>query len=111
MNSITAPAIRGPTEAMNKITAITKNHTTIGISNIFIPGARAFIAVVTKFIPPKRKETNSRATANIHRDEPQSVRLYSGTEESGGYAVHAPPKPPPFTKNEKIKTRALTKNI
>ena len=111
MKSITAPATRGPTEAINKITATTINQTAIGMSSIFIPGARAFIVVVIKLIPPSRNETNSSATARIHKDAPQSVRLYSATEESGGYAVQAPPKPPPLTKKEAINTNALTKKI
>ena len=81
------------------------------MSIIFIPGARAFIVVVIKFIPPNKNDTNSKATAKIHKEAPQSVRLYSATEERGGYEVHAPPKPPPLTKKDRIKTRALTKKI
>ena len=84
MNNITAPAISGPTEAINNMTANTINQTAIGISIIFIPGARAFIVVVIKLIPPSKNETNSKATARTHKDDPQSVRLYSATEERGG---------------------------
>jgi hypothetical protein len=62
-------------------------------------------------MPPNKNDTNSKATAKIHKEAPQSVRLYSATEERGGYAVHASPKPPPVTKKDRIKPRALTKKI
>ena len=50
--SITAPAISGPTDAMNRMLAITIIQTTIGMSYMRMPGAREFIAVVTKLMPP-----------------------------------------------------------
>ena len=78
------PAINGPTEAMNMIEANTIIQTTMGISVIRIPGARAFIEVVTKLIPPIRKATNSRATAINQSEAPQSVKLYSATADKGG---------------------------
>ena len=83
-NSITAPAISGPTEAMNRMLAMTIIHTTIGMSYSFMPGAREFIAVVMKLMPPSRKATNSSATATSKMLEPSGVRLYSGLAESGG---------------------------
>ncbi len=111
MKSMTAPAISGPTEDMNKMLATTIIQTTIGMSKIFIPGARAFMAVVTKLIPPNRKAMNSSATATSQNDDPRAVRLYWDFADSGGYAVQAPPKPPPGTKNEAISTIALSKKI
>ena len=84
MKSITAPATSGPTEAMKRMLAMTIIQTTIGMSYIFMPGAREFIAVVTKLMPPSRKATNSNATAINHNDEPHGVRLYSALAESGG---------------------------
>jgi hypothetical protein len=68
------------------------------------------MAVVMKLMPPSRNATNSSATATSHIDEPSGVRPYSGLAESGGYAVHAPAKPPPSTKNEQISTIALSRN-
>ncbi len=76
-----------------------------------MPGAREFIAVVTKLMPPSRKATNSSATATTKSDEPSGVRLYSPSAESGGYVVQAPPKPPPGTKNEAISTIADSRKI
>ena len=84
MNSMIAPAISGPTEAMNRMLAITIIQTTIGMSYSFMPGAREFIAVVTKLMPPSRNATNSSATARTHSDEPSGVRLYSCFADSGG---------------------------
>ena len=89
--------------------AMTIIHTTIGMSYIFMPGAREFMAVVMKLMPPSRKATNSSATAHNHNVEPSGVRLYSALAESGGYAVQAPPKPPPGAKNEAISTMALSR--
>jgi hypothetical protein len=74
-SSMTAPAISGPTEAMNRMLAMQIIHTTIGTSVHFMPGARAFIAVTMKLMPPMRKATNSSATASSHSDEPSGVRL------------------------------------
>ena len=76
-----------------------------------MPGAREFIAVVIKLMPPSRNAMNSRPTAITHNVAPMGVRLYIGLADRGGYAVHAPPKPPPCTKNEAISTIALSKNI
>ena len=104
-----APAISGPTEAMNRMLAITIIQITIGMSNIFMPGAREFIAVVTKLMPPSRKATNSSATAISHIGAPSGVMLYCALADSGGYAVQAPPKAPPGTKNAAISTNALIK--
>ncbi len=64
--------------------ATTIIHTTMGTSNIFMPGAREFITVVTKLMPPMRKATNSSATAISHSGAPSGVRLYSALAESGG---------------------------
>ena len=72
---MTAPAISGPTEAMNRMLATTIIQTTIGTSNIFMPGAREFIAVVMKLMPPSRNATNSSATATTHSVAPSGVRL------------------------------------
>jgi len=111
MKSITAPAISGPTDAMKRMLAMTIIHSTIGMSCIFIPGARAFIRVVMKLMPPSRKATNSSATATSQSVDPSGVRLYSAVEERGGYAVHAPPKPPPGTKNDTMRMMALSRKI
>ena len=111
MKSITAPAMSGPTDAMKRMLAMTIIQRTIGMSCIFMPGARAFISVVMKLMPPSRKATNSSATATSQRVEPSGVRLYSALEESGGYAVHAPPKPPPGTNSETMRTIALIRKI
>src|SRR5262249_57463428 len=92
---MTAPAIKGPTEAMNSKLATTIIHTASGTSKAFIPGARAFIAVTMKLMPPSRKATNSNATASTHMLLPIGVRLYLGTAESGGGAGPPPPPPPP----------------
>ena len=70
-SSMTAPAISGPTDAMNRMLAITIIQTTIGMSNIFMPGAREFIAVVMKLMPPSRNATNSSATATTHSVAPE----------------------------------------
>ena len=59
-------------------------QTTRGMSYAFIPGAREFIVVVMKLIPPRRKAMNSSATAESQRVDPSRVRLYSATAESGG---------------------------
>ncbi len=85
-----APAISGPTDAMNRMLAITIIHTTTGMSYMRMPGAREFIAVVTKLMPPIRNATNSSATASTKSVAPSGVRLYSGLAESGGYIVQAP---------------------
>ena len=69
---------------MNSRLAITIIHTTIGTSNAFMPGARAFIAVMMKLMPPSRNATNSSATAITHSVEPSGVRLYLPTADSGG---------------------------
>ena len=69
-SSMTAPAISGPTEAMNRMLAMTIIHTTIGTSNIFMPGAREFIAVVTKLMPPSRNADE----LERDRDDPQRRR-------------------------------------
>ncbi len=83
-SSITAPAKSGPTEAMKRMLAITIIQTTTGMSYIFMPSAREFIAVVTKLMPPSRKATNSSATAITQIDDPSGVRLYCAFAESGG---------------------------
>ncbi len=72
---MTAPAMSGPTEAMKRMLATTIIHTTIGMSVHLIPGAREFIAVVMKLMPPNRKATNSSATATSQSVEPSGVRL------------------------------------
>jgi hypothetical protein len=95
---------------MNIMLAITIIQTTIGMSNIFMPGAREFIAVVTKLMPPSRNATNSSATATIQSEAPQGVRLYCDLLDSGGYEVQAPPKPPPSTNQEATSTTALSRN-
>jgi hypothetical protein len=74
-----------------------------------MPGAREFIAVVTKLMPPSRKATNSSATATRKTLEPSPVRLYSAFAESGGYTVQAPPKPPPGTKKDASSTTTLSR--
>ena len=45
-----------------------------------MPGAREFIAVVMKLMPPMRNATNSSATATIHIDEPNVVILVAERE-------------------------------
>ena len=45
------------------------------MANIFIPGAREFISVVMKLMPPRRKATNSTATEISHSGAPCGVRL------------------------------------
>ena len=74
----------GPTEAMNSRLATTIIHTASGTSNARMPGARAFIAVTMKLMPPRRKATNSSATAITHMLLPIGVRLYLPTADSGG---------------------------
>ena len=75
-----------------------------------MPGAREFIAVVTKLMPPSRKATNSSATASTQSCAPCGVMLYCACADSGGYAVQAPPNAPPGTKNAAISTIALIRN-
>ncbi len=72
---MTAPAINGPAEAMKMMVARTIIHTTIGMSNIFMPGARLFITVTVKLIPPSRNATNSSATATSQSVAPMGVKL------------------------------------
>ena len=60
---------------MKRIEAMTIIQTMTGTSNIFMPGARLFISVVTKLMPPRRNATNSSATAVTHSVEPIGVRL------------------------------------
>jgi hypothetical protein len=84
MKSITAPAMSGPTESMNRMLAMTIIQHTSGMSYAFMPGAREFISVVMKLIPPSRNATNSSATASTQSEEPRFVWLYSATAESGG---------------------------
>ena len=86
--------------------ATTIIQTTSGMSHKRMPGAREFIAVVMKLMPPRRNATNSSATATTQSVEPQLVMLYSAFADSGGYAVHAPLKPPPGTKNDAMSTIA-----
>ena len=81
--SITAPATNGPTEAIKRMTAMLIIQMTIGMSIIPIPGARAFMVVVMKLIPPSKKATISRKTARSHKDAPQLVRLYSAAADNG----------------------------
>src|SRR5262245_38937705 len=106
-----APARSGPTDAMKRMLAITIIQTTIGTSNIRMPGAREFIAVVMKLIPPSRNATNSSATATTQTVAPYRVRLYTALADSGGYAVHAPPNAPPGTTNDATSTTALRRKI
>src|ERR1044072_8876378 len=97
---MTAPAINGPTEAMNSRLATTIIHTTTGTSNAFMPWEPAFIAVTMKLMPPSRNATNSSATASTHMLLPMGVRLYLGVDDSGGEAGHAPPQPPARTNKD-----------
>ena len=69
------------------------------------------MVVVRKLMPPSKKATNSKATANNQNVAPQGARWYSALAESGGYAVHAPPKAPPGTKNAASSTTVLRKKI
>ena len=69
---------------MNRMLASTIIQTTTGMSHILIPGARPFIVVTTKLIPPSRNATNSSATAISHSEAPSGVRLYAPFAESGG---------------------------
>jgi hypothetical protein len=69
---------------MKRMLAMTIIQTTIGTSYIFMPGAREFIAVVMKLMPPNRNATNSSATATSQIEDPYGVRLYSAFAESGG---------------------------
>ena len=79
-----APAMSGPTESMKRMLAITIIQQTSGMSYALMPGAREFMRVVMKLIPPSRKATNSNATAISHSEDPKSVWLYAATAESGG---------------------------
>ena len=65
-NTIMALATNGPTDAMNRILAMTIIQTTMGISQSFMPGVREPIVVVMKLIPPIKKPQNKR-----YRDHPQ----------------------------------------
>ena len=67
------PPARSVTESMKRIDAITIIHTTIGMSHIFIPGARLFMQVTMKLMPPRRNATNSRKTAVIQSVDPRPV--------------------------------------
>ena len=82
--SMIAPASSGPTDSMKRMLATTIIHTTSGTSKARIPGAREFISVVMKLIPPRRKATNSSPTPITHRVLPSGVRLYVSFAESGG---------------------------
>ena len=81
---MTAPAMSGPTDAMKRMLAITIIHTTIGTSNIRMPGAREFIAVVTKLMPPSKNAVNSSAMATTQNVAPYRVRLYAALADSVG---------------------------
>ena len=70
---MTAPAMSGPTESINRILAITIIQQTNGMSYAFMPGAREFIRVVMKLMPPSKNATNSKATATSHIDAPRLV--------------------------------------
>ena len=72
---MTAPAISGPAEAMNTMLAMTIIQMTMGISIQRMPGAREFMTVTMKLMPPTRKATNSNMTATSHRVAPQGVKL------------------------------------
>ena len=82
--SMIAPAMSGPTDSMKRMLAMTIIQMTAGMSNIFMPGAREFITVTMKLIPPSRKAANSRATATTHKVCEVGRRLYSACDESGG---------------------------
>src|SRR4029077_17418984 len=94
-SNMTAPATNGATEAMKIMLASTIIQTTSGMSYIFMPGARLFIVVTVKLIPPSKNATNSSTTASSQSVEPIGVKLYAPTADSGGYAVQAPPNGPP----------------
>ena len=72
---MTAPAIKGPAEAMKTMLARMIIQIRIGMSYIFMPGARLFIAVTVKLIPPSKNATNSSATASSQSVAPIGVRL------------------------------------
>ncbi len=74
-SSMTAPAISGPADAMKITVASTIIQIRMGMSNIFMPGARLFITVTVKLMPPSRNATNSSATATSHNTAPSGVRL------------------------------------
>ncbi len=82
---MTAPAISGPAEAMKMMLARTIIHTRIGISYIFMPGARLFMAVTVKLMPPSKNATNSSATASSQSDGPDGRQVIRASwTESGG---------------------------
>ena len=72
---MTAPAIKGPAEAMKMMLARTIIQIRIGMSYIFMPGARLFIVVTVKLMPPSKNATNSSATASSHSVAPIGVKL------------------------------------
>ena len=49
---------------MKTMLARTIIQITIGMSYIFMPGARLFIVVTVKLMPPSKNATNSSATAS-----------------------------------------------
>ena len=51
--------------------ATTIIHTTIGTSKARMPGAREFMRVVMKLIPPRRKATNSRPDSDDPERAPE----------------------------------------
>src|SRR3990172_13434523 len=109
ISSITAPAIKGPTDSMKMTAAVSSIQTTTGKRNQVRPGARMFIAVVRKLTPPKRNDANSKASASSQRFMPQPTPVYSILAESGGYPVQPAAAAPPGTKNEAMSTTEARK--
>jgi hypothetical protein len=73
-NNMTAPAIKGPAEGMKTILAMTIIQMTIGISVQRMPGAREFMTVTMKLMPPNKNAMNSSITARSYRVAPQGVK-------------------------------------
>ena len=71
---VMAPANTG-SDSNSRNTVTSTDHTNNGILCIVMPGAREFISVVMKLIPPSKKATNSSATATSQSVEPSGVKL------------------------------------
>ncbi len=73
------PLVKQETSCQNYVKLATDRHvvsysnSTNGMSYAFMPGAREFIRVVMKLIPPSKNATNSKATATSHIDAPRLV--------------------------------------
>ena len=76
-----APATKGPTENMNNNTPMLIIHTAMGMSSIRMPGARLFMVVVKKLIPPTKKAMISELMGEITPEMLiQEINRYADSE-------------------------------